>query len=622
MSKYKPSQYPNPFRLDPEELHLSGLSEKAFKLALPALSKLLGLKALADHYDKLPSWAAPEDFFATCLADLDISYQLHPKTLSSLPKDKPLIIVANHPFGALEALIMYDAFRKMRPDLKFLANFILGRIKPVSDLFILVDPFETKKAVKKNVHPLRESISWLNKGHSLITFPAGTVSHLHLKEREVIDPVWNTNIAKLARKTQATVLPCFIHGRNSLLFQAAGLVHPLLRTLLLPRQLLNKAGKQIDIQIGQAIEYDKLERFSSDRERTDYIRMRCYMQKNSLVRSKDKKAIHTPAKNLCPVIEPVDENLLRGEVEQIPESNKLIDKEEHAVFITSADASPYILREIGRLREITFREVGEGTGKEYDLDFYDNFYTHLFVWHKSKGEIVGAYRLVQADKAIERYGLKGLYTHSLFRYDKPLLLQMGPSIEVGRSFVKPEYQKSFWALLMLWKGLTAYVYRNPEYKTLFGPVSISDSYDSVSRQLLKNFIEANNYEPNLAKLVSPRFSHRPERLRGVDKRFVSKTVKDLSEVAELISDIELREESVPVLLKEYIKLGGKIIGFNVDPSFSSVLDGLIVVDLSQANPLLLRRYMGRKELNEFLAYHHGSETESKSSKSENKQTED
>jgi hypothetical protein len=257
-----------------------------------------------------------------------------------------------------------------------------------------------------------------------------------------------------------------------------------------------------------------------------------------------------------------------------------------------------MLREIGRLREITFRAAGEGTGKREDLDEFDESYLHLFVWHADRREVVGAYRIGEVEGLRRMFGTNGLYTATLFHFGDAFLDRLGPAIELGRSFVRPEYQRTFAPLLLLWKGIGQYVARHPQYKVLFGPVSISNSYSSACRELMVAWLEQRNLLRELAGFVSARNPFRRQACR------VPRAV-GLEDISEVIRDIDRGVTGVPVLLRQYLKLGGKLVGFNVDRSFSDALDGLIVVDLTKTEPKLLERYLGRNEAKTFLAFHRG-----------------
>jgi putative hemolysin len=261
-----------------------------------------------------------------------------------------------------------------------------------------------------------------------------------------------------------------------------------------------------------------------------------------------------------------------------------------------------VLKEIGRLREIAFRAVGEGTGRAVDLDRFDDWYQHLFIWNDRDNEVIGAYRMAQTDRVVRRQGLSGLYTRTLFWYQHSLLDAIGPALELGRSFVRLEHQRSFGPLMLLWKGIGRYVARHPRYRMLFGPVSISNDYHSMSRQLLVRFLRDNRYLEALARLVKPR---NPPRFRrsDLDARFTTRIVSDLEEVDELVREIEAQQRSIPVLLRQYLKLNGMLLGFNVDPQFGHVVDGLVLIDLTRVDRRILEHYMGREQAARFLMHH-------------------
>jgi putative hemolysin len=260
------------------------------------------------------------------------------------------------------------------------------------------------------------------------------------------------------------------------------------------------------------------------------------------------------------------------------------------------------MQEIGRLREITFRAVGEGSGRPSDVDLYDSYYLHLFIWNSETHELVGAYRLGLADELYHHFGKRGLYSYSLFRYSRRLLKAINPAIELGRSFVRLEYQRNFTPLLLLWKGIGQFVQRHPRYSVLFGPVSISNDYSSTSQQLLVDFLHANNYDDRLSRLIRPRTPYRAA-LKPVWRKAELAGMGSIDNVSELVAMQEEGKKGVPILIKQYLKLGGRMLGFNVDREFNDCIDGLIMVDLLQTDTKVLQKYMGREGAEGFLAYH-------------------
>ena len=593
-----------------------------FHTAVPAIDRLFGLSQLRKIYRRINSKNRPFQSSAAFLdavhSELGIVAQVREESLRRIPKTGPLIVVANHPYGGIEATIMLSVLSRIRPDVKFMANFMLGSLQETQDFCIYVDPFGGDKAARSNLQPLRESIDWVQKGGVLCIFPSGTVSHLQIKGLTVTDPAWSVTAGRIIRKTAAPVLPIFFPGRNGLLFQTAGLIHPILRTALLPRQFLNKQRSEIKLKIGNLIPFEKLNSFASDEELITYLRLRTYIlgyqakdAHSVVVPSAKASALglpHTPPRKVERIAAATSPELLAKEVYNLPPHQKLSDSGEMSVYYARAKQIPMVLRELGRLREKTFREVNEGTGKSVDLDHFDAYYIHLFVWHHKNSELVGAYRLGKTDKILRHFGKAGLYTSTLFDYRTPLLQQIGPAIELGRSFVRSEYQKNYTSLLLLWKGICDYVLRYPRYRILFGPVSINNEYDSVSRELITLFLRANNFLPELARLIKARNPMTQTKLLGMDIQTTNFVVKDVRDINDLLVDIEAQQKSIPILLRQYLRLGGKMLGFNVDSNFGDVLDGLIFVDLLEADPKLLERYMGREGV-AYLHKFHGRDVE-------------
>lgn len=308
---------------------------------------------------------------------------------------------------------------------------------------------------------------------------------------------------------------------------------------------------------------------------------------------------------------PIGQSLLKAEIEALPPQQKLVRSGNFSVFYARADQMPRCLQEIGRLREITFREVGEGTGRASDVDLFDAYYIHLFVWDHSTDMIVGAYRLGLADEILARYGKRGLYTHSLFKYADPALRALNPAIELGRSFVRSEYQRGFSPLMLLWRGIGEFIVRHPRYATLFGAVSISNEYESASRRLIVDYLSANNLERTLARHVKPRRAFLDETAHASEQLAM---LHDIEDVSRMVRTIERDGKGVPILLKQYLKLGGQLLAFSADRKFANALDGLIMVDLRASDPRMLARYLGEAGAASFLSHHESRHGEAESSR--------
>jgi putative hemolysin len=310
-----------------------------------------------------------------------------------------------------------------------------------------------------------------------------------------------------------------------------------------------------------------------------------------------------------PVAQALTPDLLELEIAALPEDRCLAQNGDFAVYLGKAIEMPNTLREIGRLREATFRKAGEGTGKSLDLDSFDDYYWHVILWNHARRELVGAYRAGNTAEILSQYGVDGLYTSTLFRYDEKIFEKLGPALELGRSFVRPEYQRQYSPLLLLWKGIARLIATRPQTPVLFGAVSISNDYNEASREMIYRFFEARIAQDELAGMVEPRRPFRPFRLRPWDCRSMCRALRDLEDLSQPITDVEADGKGLPILLRQYAKIGGKLAGFNIDGKFSNVLDGLIVVDLRETDSIVLERYMGREGAASFRQAHSASKRE-------------
>jgi putative hemolysin len=558
----------------------------------PLLQKLLQLDRIGDLWEFATQSAEPSEMFDALLRRLDVKYRLEPGDLERVPASGPLVAVSNHPFGMLEGVILGSVLGRVRPDFKIMANSLVPAPPPLRNKLILVNPYGGLDARRENRRPLRDAVEWLRGGGLLIVFPAGDVAQLAWRERAVTDPPWNESVGKLIRMCGSAALPVYLAGSNDLAFHLAGVIHPRLRTADMPRQLLNKRGKEISVSLGRPVPARTLQSLPSHRDAIEYLRWRTH-----LLGMRTREAHLSNRLPQAPVVLSAPENVLAEEVDRLP-GRPLAEADSLAVYLAQARQIPNVLREIGRLREITFRQAGEGTGGALDLDPFDNHYLHLFIWNRVKREVVGAYRLGPTHDIMPAHGLEGLYSSTLFRYDPELFRRIGPAIELGRSFVRVEYQRHFHPLLLLWKGICQYVLSRVSCCVLFGAVSISDDYTAASRDLLVRFLESQQ-DRDLARLVKSRRPYRAGRIGGRQMDTASRLLKDIEELSDPIADVEPDGKGVPILIKQYMRVGGRILGFNLDPSFHT-LDALVLVDLRSTPPAILARYMSKTGADEFL----------------------
>jgi putative hemolysin len=568
----------------------------------PQLEHLFSLAALNKIYATLDPQSTPQVFMHATMQALGTGYTISDADRSRIPSSGPVVVVANHPFGGIEGMVLASVLLSVRADVRVVANELLGRIPPLRDLFIFVNAFETEHSIRANIRGLRETLAWMRQGGMLGVFPAGEVANINLRSGKVVDRPWSENVARLLRAGNASVLPVYFHGSNGPMFQLAGLVHPILRTALLARELVNKRGQTIEMRVGSLITPRMIADFPSDRALIDYLRERTYTLSSRNYREHHwpRLTLHPPTKTIAPARAA---ERLRAEVADLPEQQRLAEHNELHVYQATAAQIPHLLDEIGRLREVTFREVGEGTGKARDLDRFDRDYLHLFVWNSDKHEVVGAYRLGLTDQLMRLRGVQGLYTSTLFRYPSSFIERITPAIELGRSFIRSEYQRSFAPLMLLWRGIGQYVMQQPQYRYIFGPVSISSRYTSMSRWLMMAFLRQKHHRHDLAALVRPRRPARQRVRAAWSPEQLSRLTPDIDLLTETIQDIESDRKGLPILLKQYLKLGAQVLAFNLDPDFANALDALVLMDLVTTDERVLQRYVGKEQAETFLAYH-------------------
>lgn len=599
------TQPQNPFRFNLGAA--TPLPDPVVKLLNAPAGKLLGLSELARIYDRhVQAPLSPTAFAELSLRILNIELVVDDSELNRVPSDGPTVVLANHPFGGLEGVILAHLLGRLRNDTRIMANYILSRIAELSPLLIQVDPFGRADSPLRNIAPMRQAMKHVADGGLLAVFPSGEVAHLEWRRWKIADPAWAPSIGRIVRRTGASVVPVYFEGSNSHLFHLAGLVHKRLRTALLPKQLLNKQGSRIRVRFGDPISPGRIARIESDRDLIEYLRLRTYVlgekPKAATAPSMPKLTIQVARreKPVAPAQKP--ENVTR-EIEALPEDSLLVQTDKYQVYCDRAVRMPSVLLEIARLREETFREVGEGTKQPLDMDRFDNYYRHLFVWHPGNQEIAGAYRLGLSDEILGRFGVKGLYTRTLYRFKRDVIEGLGPAVELGRSFVRLKYQREFAPLHLLWKGIGQFLTRHPHYRYLFGPVSISNHYHSVSVRLMADYLKRHNLSAELARRIKPTRPYKGKPSGLWDEEVTGRLLTDLDEISSLIAQIENDGHGVPILLKHYLRLSGQVLGLNIDPRFSDALDALILVDLLRTDRRILSKYFGKAEALKYLGRH-------------------
>ncbi len=586
----------------------------------PSLEKLLGISRLNRRYafnqQSLPTASPTPEFWSALLASWDLDYSVSEKELEGIPAEGPVILTANHPFGFVDGLILCGLLARRRGDLKLLANQHLGRLPELSGMILPVNNYGGPEAARENLSSLRDTLRHLKAGGAIATFPAGEVSTLRGKSG-ICDGPWHANTARLVRLTNASVVPVFFHGSNGPLFHAAGLLSPAFRTALLPREFLRRCGRVVSVRIGQALPSSKISG-EDDQKAADFLRATTYAlaarptppgpclthdgMRVPPASRRGKPTSPTP-RPLAPLAPPSPPEGMAGEIANLPARDLMVQQGGYRVILAPSWRIPLVLNEIGRERERAFRLVGEGSGLARDLDRHDRTYLHLVLWDAERNAVAGAYRLGRTDIITRRLGLDGLYTHSLFRYQPEFFQKTGPALELGRSFVAPEYQRKPQPLHLLWRGLGEFVLRNPRYRRFIGPVSMSADYQPAAQALVTAALGSRWADPELSSLVSPTRPSQTRKLPTGLAGLLANCLRDESDLSHLVAAIQPDNSGLPILLKHYLRLNARAVACNIDRSFGNCLDTLIVVDLLAADPKMLVRYLGEKGAAALRAHH-------------------
>lgn len=560
-------------------------NKPVYPLLIKLLKSLLhesDINAFIDTHQHLKGFA----FLDQVLEHFDFSYQVNHKQLQSIPAEGRTIIIANHPIGSLDGLALLKLVRSVRPDVKIVANDLLSKITPLQEIFLAVDNMGSHKSYKSQ---FKAMLAALQREEAVIIFPAGEVSRI--RPNGVRDGKWKTGFLKLAEKAQAPVLPILIDAKNSQLFYALSMLYKPLGTLMLVQEMFNKKAQQIEFHIGKPMAHSAIAAWPFQGKRlANQFRKHLYRL------SKPKKVAKKPfIPTLETIVHPVERRALKSAIQLGQKLGETADGKIIYLFDYQSDSA--VMQEIGRLREFTFRSVEEGTGKPIDLDQYDVYYQHLVLWDSQDWEIVGAYRLGNCAKILQRQQSlpagqeTAFYSGTLFEFQTNLNDLLPHAIELGRSFVQPKYWGKR-SLDYLWFGIGAYLRKHPEIKYLFGPVTLSNAYPTIAKELIASFYlqQFGDYQ-SLVKATQPfDISKSSQQIASTEfKEDYKDSYKKLNAL------LNLQGVKVPTLFKQYSELcedkGCRFIDFNIDPDFSDCIDAFIFVELDKIKAKKRQRYM-------------------------------
>lgn len=536
-----------------------------------------------------------EELSGRLLDHLGIDVVVEPGQDRRIPKSGPVIFLCNQSFGTVESLALLQHVAQRRSDLYAFSNLLLSSFQQLHERAFFLDPGWRLASQVRNVMSLKAAMRAVAEGHAVGPLPTDDSAQFDQQPWQVVDPGWHKNLTSVIMESGATVVPVAFTGNHGALARLSALLesHPGAKD----KRELQAERCTLRIEFGTPLRDGDLTGCQSIEQVSALLRDRSRSLRLRARGTQDIEQIDRSAYAPVAPAGPAEE--IAQEVAGLPAKQVLVRHKNLKVAFSCGAECPALLDELGRLRQLTFREVGEGTAAPRDLDAFDEIYDHLFVWNEDTQEVVGAYRMGRLDALDGR----SPYSATLFDFADELWEKLGPSIELGRSFVRQEYQRSAAGLIMLWKGIGQYVGRAPQYKNLLGPVSISADYSQASQQLMVRFMEDRHGAGELDGLVRPRTPFDPDGQRHQLHQRYGRWFNELGDVNRWVSHLERDGKGVPVLVKSYLQLGGQMLGFNVDKDFGHCVDGLVLVDLTRTKRATLDQFMGKDVAEDFLRCH-------------------
>jgi putative hemolysin len=506
-------------------------------------------------------------FIDEVLKELDISFQYYTNELKRIPEDGAVALVSNHPLAGLDALILIKMLRERRPDLKVFGSDLPHGLGPVAKYWEIQDDWGNGK--------LKESLA---QGKAVVVFPsAGQKSSFSFSERRLRDGTWNLDKMGTLASAAVPVTPIYIRAHQTLIFHVLQNLSTRIPNLKLATDLPNIRSKAVQIRVGRTIYPKELALYAKPQDLATFIRRRVYFLSNALEDEPKFFNLNRPQKPK-PIAPAISANEIQSEYEFLCKADRLLDeKRDYQVFCAQAAEIPFMLKQIGRLREITFRAVGEGTNLPLDLDQFDYHYHHLILWDRSEAEIVGAYRLGIGSEIYPELGHNGFYLSTLFKFRKRIRPMLGQSLEMGRAFIIKEHQQKPLPLFVLWNGIRKVMTQHPELHYIIGCASISNSFSKFSRNLMVGFLLKNYNDASLSDDIRPRKAYRLK-LKGESREMILQSKpEDLVKFDRKIEEVEPGSLRFPPLIKKYLQQKAMMVCFNVDPLFNNSLDGFMYI---------------------------------------------
>lgn len=575
------------------------LKNAPFSLLASCIDRMIGYRYLNLIYRRARTEAPMNDQEAMVAAvkHANLSLDYSEKDLAHVPKEGGCIVVANHPTGLAETLLLFQLITKVRPDVKFLANPMLNAVEFARPFLIPLNPFATKKAKQENRRRIVEALDWLREGHVLLMFPAGEVAHKKTDTGELVDNRWSPLPIFLARKAKTPILPVNFHGKNRWWFYAPGYIHPLLRTLFIPWAFKSQAKLSMTAYIGTKMP-DTVHLPRDQEVAADWLRIMNHAFPATRYRQEHpvNSMPNAEEKPLAAVVRKVSEEKIQQLVAALPDSMKIYSEKQFTCYVGTGEQLGDIMLEIGYQRERTFRAIGEGTGKDCDLDQYDPYYCQVFLWDNEKQQLGGGYRIGYIEDLIETRGADSVFLSTFYDHWTSLLTKECKTAELGRSFITEQYQRSFKSLLTLWKGVSRHIATVPGYRAIVGQASISRNMMSdFALQLFIACLRRGAYATSNKFKIVPKVPYNADFDLPKELLTLAEQPLDFNQIKMTIESLDSSEIFIPPLLKQYCQqMNSQCLTFSVDKDFGYCVDVLCRSDLKYASANFLKRYAGEE----------------------------
>lgn len=572
-----------------------------------AIEKVVGIDQLNSMLADLgPPWPDAEELVENLFERLNIRWKLENPEVFERLDDRPKVFVANHPYGLPDAFALFQLLTRYRTNIRIFANKLLAATQLDEPRLLFVDPFGSVESRGQTRKSIAEAIRHLRSGGDLALFPGRICSHLKTSDWTISDSEWTDQIRRFVEVSGGELVPLYISGRNSMLFNLSGLVHPRIRTYMLLREFM-RGGHDFTFRVGEPVTAAQLQKVSRSMSAGNFARSMVYALKTGSPGLPDlpqlvQPELRTPEEEIAIARNPV---AISGErVKRLLDGEELLLRQNgFSIYQVGTGASDALLDIICEVRFRAYASETSLSDPSQLRDKYDDFYQHLLLWDEAEQTVAGVYRYVLPDLAKRPPTADNLVTSSIFNLSPDFEKLLPKAMELGRAAILPEYQRGFSPLMLLWRGFLEIPNRDKRIQYLFGPVTMGKKFNPVSRELVRRFIMSNCRDDAMEGFVKPKTALRFDIPREVEIEKLERGCENFSQLGNIINGLEGGKRTFPVLFRHYANNGCKFIGFGEWPELDHATAGLTILDFNKATECrsMIQRYFGKDGALEFYA---------------------